>query len=86
MTLVPPHVPDHWITELDVQLSSLGSRAIHVLPGPRLAAISWASVSIVSLEHQPLDSYLQAEQIATRVNRLRGVCDAERSAIMEYLK
>lgn len=80
--LVSPYVSHELIAALDAQLTSLRCCAVHVIPGPFLAGISWDRARPISLNHYELDSYLQAELIAQRVNALHGTCDKERSHIV----
>lgn len=80
--LVPPHVSTELIANLDAQLNSLECCAVHVIAGPSLVAISWGLPRPMPLEHPELDSYLQAELIAQRVNALQGSSDHERSQIV----
>lgn len=44
--------------------------------------ISWDQSGPVQLKYPELDSYLQAELIAKRVNVIQGSCDYERSQIV----
>ncbi|NQD92244.1 hypothetical protein HP532_06205 [Pseudomonas sp. CrR25] len=80
--LVPPYVSPELIADLDAQLTSLQCCAVHVIAGPFLVGISWDRPGPISLEHPELDSYLQAELIAQRVNALQGTSDQERSQIV----
>lgn len=85
MSLVPPYINQEWIFDLDQQLSHAGYRAVHVTTGLRLVGLSWGATGVLKLEHLELDSFLQAEMIAQRVNCLRGVCDQERMQLLELL-
>ena len=80
--LVPPYVSHELIAALDAQLASLQCCAVHVIPGPTLVGISWDRSGPISLNHYELDSYLQAELIAQRVNALQGTSDHVRSQIV----
>lgn len=84
--LVPPYVSHELITALDAQLISLRCCAVHVIPGPSLVGISWDKTSPILLTHYELDSYLQAELIAQRVNALQGTSDHVRSQIVAAWK
>lgn len=80
--LVPPHVSPDLIADLDSQLTSLQCCVVHVAPGPSLVGLSWGRSGPIPLAHPALDSYLQAELIAQRVNALQGSSDYERSQIV----
>lgn len=80
--LVPPYISAELIADLDAQLISLQCCAVHVIPGPSLVGISWDRSEPIPLEHPELDSYLQAELIAQRVNALQGTSDHVRSQIV----
>ncbi len=80
--LVPPYVSHELIAALDAQLASLQCCAVHVISGPNLVGISWDRAGPILLRHYELDSYLQAELIAQRVNELYGTDDKERSRIV----
>lgn len=80
--LVPPHVSAELIAELDAQISILQCCAIHVIPGPCLVGISWNRAGPIRLDHPELDSFLQAELIAQRVNALQSTTDLARSQIV----
>lgn len=80
--LVPPYVSPELIAALDSQLNCLQCCAVHVTPGPSLVGLSWDRSEPIPLEPPELDSYLQAELIAQRVNALQGTSDQERSQIV----
>ena len=81
ISFVSPYVSPEWIADLDAQLMRLGCGACHVAAGPVLVGIAWDAPIPVPLEHPELDSYLQAEMIAQRVNGLLGTSDGERTKI-----
>lgn len=80
--LVPPYISPEWIADLDAQLMRLGCGACHVAAGPVLVGIAWDATAPVLLDHPELDTYLQAEMIALRVNGLLGTGDGERTQIL----
>jgi hypothetical protein len=80
-----PHVTSELIADLDAQLMRLQCCACHVAAGPVLVGIGWSNQSVMPLEHYELDSYLQAEMIAQRVNALQGATDSERTHIVRAL-
>lgn len=82
LPLVTPNVSPHLIADLDAQLIALGLSVVHVSPGPVLQAIGWDSPEPVPLDHPQIDSYLEAEMIALRLNRLTGISDNERTRIL----
>lgn len=82
LPLVTPNVSPHLIADLDAQLIALGLSVVHVSPGPVLQAIGWNSPVPVLLDHPQLDSYLEAEMIAQRLNRMTGTSDSERTRIL----
>ncbi|SEC02947.1 hypothetical protein SAMN05421553_0200 [Pseudomonas anguilliseptica] len=84
--LVPPYVSSELVAKLDVQLARLQCCAVHVVPGPALFGIGWDQVEMIPLKHPTLDTYLQAELLAARINALQGTTDSERTAILDRLK
>lgn len=82
---VSPHVTPEMIADLDAQMGRLECSACHVAAGPVLVAIGWNTQSVMPLEHSGLDSYLQAELIAQRVNALQGTTDNDRTKIVRAL-
>lgn len=82
---VSPHVTPEMIADLDAQMERLECCACHVAAGPVLVAIEWNTQSVMPLEHSELDSYLQAELIAQRVNALQGTTDSDRTKIVRAL-
>jgi hypothetical protein len=82
---VPPYVSTELIADLDAQLMRLGCGACHVVAGPALVGIAWDAPAPVTLEHPELDTYLQAEMIAQRVNALQSTSDVERSRILKTI-
>ena len=82
LPLVTPCVSPHLIADLDAQLTALGLSVVHVATGPTLQAIGWDSPAPVLLDHPQLDSYLEAEMIALRLNRMTGTSDNERTRIL----
>lgn len=79
--LSSPNISPDLIADLDKQLMRLGCSGCHVYPGPVLVGISWSAAPKI-LDHPALDSYLEAELIARRVNNLQGTDDSERSRIL----
>lgn len=79
--LVPPYISPDLIADLDAQLMQLRCCGCHVAPGPVLVGIGWDAPAI-PLDHSQLDSYLEAELVAQRVNWLQGTSDVERSRII----
>lgn len=82
LPLVPPYISPYLIADLDAQLAALGLSVVHVAPGPVLQAIGWDSPVPVTLDHRPLDSYLEAELIAQQLNIKTGTSDSERTRIL----
>lgn len=82
---VPPYISPELIADLDAQLTRLGCCAVHVTTGPSLVAITWDLAEPYPLEHVQLDTYLQAEMIAQRVNALQSTSDVERSRILKTI-
>ncbi|WP_415754268.1 hypothetical protein [Pseudomonas leptonychotis] len=79
--LSSPYISSDLIADLDQQLMRLGCCGCHVYPGPVLVGISWGAAP-KALDHRALDSYLEAELIARRVNNLQCTSDSERSRIL----
>jgi hypothetical protein len=86
-------IPCHTITsdlvfDLDAQLSILDAAA-HVAVGrmdnPVLVAIAQGFRAPVALNHPALDSFVEAELIAARLNNLQGISDRQRIAILRSL-
>lgn len=78
-----PYVTSEIVSDLDEQLTRLGCSAAHVAPGPLLLGLGPRAIP---LQHQQLDSYLQAELIVARVNALQGATDAERTQLFAALQ
>ncbi|MDY7566836.1 hypothetical protein QN400_24585 [Pseudomonas sp. RTC3] len=85
--------PCHTITsdmvfDLDAQLNSLDAVA-HVAVGrmdnPVLVAIAQGFLAPVALNHPTLNSFVEAELIAARLNNLQGISDRQRIAILRSL-
>ena len=84
-SLVPSHISAELIADLDAQLIVLGCCAAHVVPGPKLIGVGWGVDTVFHLNHPQLDTYLEAEMIAQRVNGLQGTSDADRSSLVSHL-
>lgn len=84
--LIPPYVTCEMVSDLNAQLIHSDCVAVHVAPGPALVGLSASIEAPLALEHAQLDSYLQAELLAARVNALLGASDAERTQWLAALQ
>jgi hypothetical protein len=49
---------------------------------PEIVGVSWGMSDPIRLDHPPLDSYIEAEMLATRVNERRCICDGTRQQMV----
>jgi len=49
---------------------------------PVIVGVSWDMTDQIRLDHPPLDSYIEAEMLATRVNERRCINDGTRQQIV----
>ena len=83
-----PTVSSELVRTLDEQLTRLGAVA-HVASDradtPVLVALSQGWTTPHPLNHPTLDSFVEAELLAARLNALQGVGDRERIAILRSM-
>ena len=84
MTL-PFRISLEQIQALDEQLTH-PEMAAHVSSdyglAPEIVGVNWDMRNPIRLDHPPLDSYIEAEMLATRVNERRGINDGTRQQIV----
>lgn len=82
------HISTDLVRDLDEQLSRLNAVA-HVSSDlgdtPVLVAISRDLIEPLPLDHPPIDSFVEAELIAARVNALQGSGDRYRITILRSM-
>jgi hypothetical protein len=49
---------------------------------PEIVGVNWGMADPIRLDHPPLDNYIEAEMLATRVNERRGINDGTRQQIV----
>lgn len=83
-------IPSDLVRDLDRQLTRFGAVA-HVsvdrtaTPTPVLVGIARDLSAPIPLNHPPIDSFIEAELIAARINALQGVADRQRVAILRSM-
>ena len=84
-TTLPYRISSEQIQALDEQLTH-PEMAAHVSSdyglAPVLVGVNWGLAEPIRLDHPPLDNYLEAEMLATRVNERRGINDGTRQQIV----
>lgn len=84
-----PAISADLVRELDAQLSPRGLVA-HVStehgPLPVLVGVGWGLAEPVLLQHSPLETFLEAELLAQRLNLLQSVSDSQRLLIVQSMR
>ncbi|HUE91857.1 hypothetical protein [Pseudomonas sp.] len=82
------HIPAEVVHDLDEQLSQLGAIA-HVAAdrgeSPSLVAIAQGFSTPLPLTHPRIETFIEAELIAARVNALQGAGDRQRIVILRSM-
>ncbi|MFU2326823.1 hypothetical protein [Pseudomonas sp. NFX98] len=86
---IHPHiVSSELVHELDRQLTRLGAVAhvaVEHFDTPILVAIGRGFLAPVSLHHPTINSFVEAELIAARLNALQGIGDRQRIRILQSI-
>jgi hypothetical protein len=83
-------IPSDLVRDLDRQLTHLGAVA-HVSvdctasPTPTLVGIARGFLAPLPLNHSRIDTFLEAELIAARLNALQGITDRQRMVILQCM-